>query len=168
MIAVTPADVHRITGLTGMSPEEFLTLIEPDDSVIRTYKDSPKIRFKDRNNFVLVLPERNDGCMFLNNNSCSIYRSRPSVCRPFPFEYSIEKRGKVVFDVNEEARSFCKGLGSGSRSFDFAELERSVLERESQRRAFVKRVKEWNTKGISGAGAKPTMSDLLKFLLLDN
>jgi Fe-S-cluster containining protein len=166
-IPVTSSDINRIVKFTGLSLTTFLTLMEPDDSVIQTYKDFPKIRLKDGDNFVLVLSQKNDDCMFLKDNRCSIYRARPLVCKPFPFEYSIEKRGEIEFSINMEARVFCKGLGKGSRSFDFTELRRSAVAIESQNDAFRRKAQEWNGKASNRKINSSRIRVLIEFLTTD-
>jgi len=141
--------------------------MEPDDSIIQTYRDFPKIRLKDGDNFVLMLSQQDDGCMFLKNNKCRIYEARPLVCRPFPFEYSIEKGGKVEFSVNEEARTFCKGLGKGSRNFDFTKLRRSALAMESQNDAFRRKIQKWNANASDRKINSSRIGALIEFLTTD-
>nr|MDO8097880.1 YkgJ family cysteine cluster protein [Candidatus Njordarchaeota archaeon] len=166
-IPVTSSDIHHIIKFTGLHPTGFLTLMEPDDSVIQTYRDFPKIRLKDGDNFVLTLSQQDKECIFLRNNKCRIYEARPLVCRPFPFEYSIEKGGKVEFSVNEEARTFCKGLGKGSRDFDFSELRRSTLAMESHNDAFRKKAQKWNAKASNRKIKSSRMGVLIEFLTTD-
>nr|MDO8135105.1 YkgJ family cysteine cluster protein [Candidatus Njordarchaeum guaymaensis] len=166
-IPVTSSDIDRIIRFTGLSPMRFLTLMEPDNSVIQTYKDFPKIRLKDGDNFVLVLSPKNYGCMFLKDNKCSIHEARPLVCKPFPFEYSIEKGGEVEFSINIEARTFCKGLGKGSSNFDFTDLGRSAVAMESQNDAFRRKAQEWNGKAFNRKINSSRMGVLIEFLTTD-
>jgi Fe-S-cluster containining protein len=105
--------------------------------------------------------------MFLENNRCSIHKAKPLVCRPFPFEYSIIQGGEVEFSINEEASSFCRGLGKGSRLFDFTESEKFALSMESQNEAFRKRVQQWNATAFSRKIKSSEKEDVINFLITD-
>jgi Fe-S-cluster containining protein len=166
-IPVTPADIHQIKKRTGLDPTAFLTLMEPDNSVIKTYEDYPKIRLEDGDNFVLVLSQQDDGCMFLMDNRCSIYQARPMVCVPFPFQYSLEKAGRIGFSVNEEANTFCRGLGKGTRDPNFTELRRSAIDIESQNKAFRGKVQKWNKKASNRDTNSSEIAVLIDFLTRD-
>jgi Fe-S-cluster containining protein len=166
-IPVTSSDVHRIASFTELNPRDFLTLMEPDNSVIETYKDFPKIRLKDGINFVLVLSQNYESCIFLKNNKCSIHNVKPLVCRPFPFEYSMARDGNVKFSVNQEARGFCKGLGEGSKRFNFTELEKSARLMESENDAFRKKGEQWNATVFSHKTKSSRKGEIIKFLITD-
>ncbi len=51
---------------------------------------------------MLVQPE----CEFLEENQCSIYEDRPTICRLFPV--MIGTKGSIVYDL-----SFCRSCGTG-------------------------------------------------------
>jgi hypothetical protein len=166
-IPVTPADIRQIIKFTGLNPRAFLALILPDDSVMKTYEDYPKIRLEDGDSFVLVLSEKGDSCMFLENNRCSIYEARPMVCRPFPFQYSAKKGGEIGFSVNEEAHTFCRGLGKGMSDFDFAKLKISATAIESQNKAFREKARKWNANAASRHINSSRIAALIDFLVTD-
>jgi Fe-S-cluster containining protein len=164
-ITVTPSDAYRIARFTGLKPIEFLTLVRPDERVASTYFDVPKIVLGDQNNNILSLREGHSACMFHKKNKCSIYGARPLVCRPFPFIYEIRGKKGVEFSVNDEAKSFCKGIGVESEDFDFTELTRTVREMETERETFRAKIQEWNAKVTKGQKSNPSIADLVRFLL---
>ena len=48
-------------------------------------------------------------CVFLENNCCAIYSSRPLICRFYPFELKISHNQKPRFLFTEE----CPGINKG-------------------------------------------------------
>jgi len=166
-VPVTESDIYRITNLTGKSPEAFSTIVRPDKSVADTYADIPKIKINDAEDNVLALMQDEESCIFLHDNKCNIYRARPLVCKPFPFYYSIENQRAVKFTVNDDAPGFCRGLGKGSKEFDFDGLRKSVILMEKESSVFRKKVKRWNDLVASERINTPNVKDLLEFLLSD-
>jgi Fe-S-cluster containining protein len=163
-IPVTLSDIQRISSFTCLNPRRFLELIIFDKSVASSYDGIPKIKLQGENNNILVLKEKDDRCMFLKDNRCSIHKVKPLRCRPFPFSYQ-NKRGKVAFTVNEEAIGFCKGLGRGSKEFDFADLSKAAITLDKEQDILRERVKNWNIGVVSGEHAKSKINSLLAFLL---
>jgi Fe-S-cluster containining protein len=52
---------------------------------------------------------RNGKCVFLNEDSCTIYSLRPLVCRFYPFELKSESRDAYLFSYTDE----CPGIDQG-------------------------------------------------------
>ena len=48
-------------------------------------------------------------CLFLEEDACTIYASRPLVCRYYPFELRTLGSGRLVFSSTKE----CPGMGRG-------------------------------------------------------
>jgi Fe-S-cluster containining protein len=55
--------------------------------------------------------KKNEGkCFFLKDNQCSIYSSRPLICRFYPFELKFDFKNRVyVFSFTYECPSIGKG-----------------------------------------------------------
>lgn len=53
-------------------------------------------------------PKREE-CMYLKNNSCSVYKARPTQCRTWPFWPEVMN----AKTWNKEVRQFCPGVGKG-------------------------------------------------------
>ncbi|MBI4907195.1 MAG: YkgJ family cysteine cluster protein [Acidobacteria bacterium] len=69
LVAVQPADIHRIATHLGITAEEVTRLYTVPDS------EDPG---------TTILRNSADGCVFLDHNLCMIYDSRPKACRDFP------------------------------------------------------------------------------------
>jgi len=54
---------------------------------------------------------RNRKCVFLEGNSCSIYETRPLICRFYPFQLKNPREKGYVFEYTDE----CPGIGKGSQ-----------------------------------------------------
>lgn len=164
-ITVTQYDARRIANFTGQDPAIFLTMVRPHESVADTYFDTPKIVSGGNDDNVLALRERHGACMFRKKNKCSIYTARLLVCRPFPFTYSLKHKSDADFTLDKESRSFCRGVGIGSEKFDFTQLKKTVRAMETERDRLKKRIQTWNKKVTSGRIDKPSLGNLVKFLL---
>ena len=85
-------------------------------------EDKPPYNYKMKKN-------AEDGkCIFLKENSCSIYSKRPLICRFYPFGLKTDhKQQKVFYFTNE-----CPGIGKGKtmRENDFHKLLREAIKRQ--------------------------------------
>ena len=54
---------------------------------------------------------KNGNCIFLNNKKCSVYKSRPTQCRTWPFW----KENLNAKKWNNEIIKFCPGIGKGDK-----------------------------------------------------
>ena len=52
---------------------------------------------------------KNGNCIFLDNKRCSVYKSRPTQCRTWPF-WANNMNSKTW---NKEVINFCPGIGKG-------------------------------------------------------
>jgi len=91
-VEITPIEALKIAGALDISPEEFLR------------------EYGHQENGSIELIDNEDGhCIFLLEDRCSIYDSRPSQCRNFPFwpeNLKSHYRWKQL-------RSFCPGIDQG-------------------------------------------------------
>jgi Fe-S-cluster containining protein len=68
-------------------------------------------RIKGHDPYVYEMRKTEEGkCPFLGENACGIYRSRPLICRYYPFRLRTLRSGKHVFSLTSE----CPGIGSGA------------------------------------------------------
>ena len=86
----------------------YVHLDDKEVHCIARYLQMPKREFVDRftcltrNRQGLSLTEKNDGlCVFLEENTCSIYPVRPHQCRTFPFKWQFS-----------DAKEVCPGVAS--------------------------------------------------------
>lgn len=49
-------------------------------------------------------------CMFLKDNTCTVYQMRPLICRFYPFELKSDSCNEYVFAFTEECPSIGKGV----------------------------------------------------------
>jgi len=87
--------------------------------------------------YVYQMRKTEDGkCLFLKDNSCSIYQIRPLICRFYPFQLKNLGRNRYAFTYTDE----CPGIGRGpqlKRDFferffgEFIELMRENTQAES-------------------------------------
>ena len=62
--------------------------------------------------YVYCIKKTNEGkCVFLKDNSCSIYETRPLICRFYPFQLKNIRTERYVFEYTTE----CPGIGKGTR-----------------------------------------------------
>lgn len=66
-------------------------------------------------------------CVFLNEDSCTVYALRPLVCRFYPFKLEPGERGGHLFSFTNE----CPGIGKGKwlTLGEFRELVREAKDR---------------------------------------
>jgi len=85
-------------------------------------------RIEGRTPYVYEMRKNQTGkCVFLKEDSCTIYALRPLVCRFYPFELKPGKRGGYLFSFTDE----CPGIGEGKllTSGEFRELMREAKDR---------------------------------------
>jgi Fe-S-cluster containining protein len=93
LLPLTDADVRRIAGRTGDDPTDFVVWI---DRFGIDMDDEPEAFVMLRQGRrVMVLRHDRRGCRYLGEQGCTIYSSRPTGCRVFPFDPSFDKQGKL-------------------------------------------------------------------------
>lgn len=83
----TPWDVIRIVREVGADPYEFLEFLQPDELTGVTKGDPTWLKVG-RERYMMALQRGKKGCHFLDKKTryCSIYESRPLLCRLYPFK----------------------------------------------------------------------------------
>jgi len=95
-IILTLKDVEGIANVSHKSPKEFC----------RVTHAAPKP-------FCRVMKKTSGSCPFLAGNSmCTIYDSRPLICRCYPFTVDYEGTNSIAFTTSSKE---CPGLGRGRR-----------------------------------------------------
>jgi Fe-S-cluster containining protein len=70
--------------------------------------------------YIYQIRKTEDGkCVFLKDNSCSIYKIRPLICRFYPFQLKNLRTNRYTFTYTDE----CPGIGNGPQ------LKREFFER---------------------------------------
>lgn len=90
----TPWDVRRIMRETGADPKDFLEFLPPDE-ISDVEEDDPTWLDVDGRKYIMALRRDGNGCHFLDRQTrfCSIYTSRPILCRLYPFAYEEPRNG---------------------------------------------------------------------------
>lgn len=91
----TPWDVNRIARETGEDPYQFLEFITPDE-ISEVSKNDPTWLKVNRKKYLMALKRGSKGCYFLDKKTrkCSIYESRPMLCRLYPFALQETRAGE--------------------------------------------------------------------------
>ena len=94
-ILLLNVDVERIAEATQKSIEEF----------------AKKTRGREPYVYEMVKTGEEGKCIFLENERCTIYPSRPLICRFYPFELRVARNGRREFLYTTE----CPGIGKGKK-----------------------------------------------------
>jgi len=117
----TPFDVIRIVRDTGRHPLNFLEFLTPEE-IDGVDDDDPTWLKVGAERYMMALRrDEETGCVFLDNNSklCTIYESRPLLCRLFPFKVEEDNAGNfegftlhddVCCPLNTDGRHNCNRL----------------------------------------------------------
>lgn len=82
IVVIYPQEVIKISNYLNISEKDFVLNYCKKD-----YVKIGKVKYD-----ILLLKSQNKQCIFLNNNLCDIYDSRPIQCKRAPFEYFAQKR----------------------------------------------------------------------------
>jgi len=101
-VVLTPFDVLRMRTKLGIRSDEFLTKY----TNLQTYKDSEIPLLK-----LAVSNEETGQCVFMCDEGCSVYDSRPAVCRNYPTGVATQdptagQSAQPYFIIEED---MCKG-----------------------------------------------------------
>lgn len=91
----TPWDVIRIVREERVHPREFLDFIQPDE-IRGVAKNDPTWLDVRGEKYMMALKRGPKGCFFLNKRTrkCTIYESRPILCRLYPFKLHESRDGE--------------------------------------------------------------------------
>lgn len=108
-VMVSPPEIEALTEATGMSRDEIV-LPYPE------WIQQDGFTFT----FGWVLQRGADGnCIFLENNRCRVYSSRPHICRTYPF--MLDEENLIISD--------CPGCISGDETADAGQITGDLLRR---------------------------------------
>ncbi len=92
-VYLTEEDIKRFTKTLGLKKKDILAQYTREKEGFTLLLDNPKSK----------------ACIFLKDRRCSVYESRPSQCRTWPFWPSVMKPRAWKKSVTE----FCPGIGKG-------------------------------------------------------
>lgn len=113
-VTLFPDEIRVIMAATGL---EWLDVAEPEE-------DGDTDGYGNSHAFEWALRKKPDGdCRFLEKGRCSIYESRPHICRTYPF----------YLDNNKVQGGECDGLGKGKMdNQDAGAMAKSLLDRHTK------------------------------------
>ena len=148
-VCVTSFDVKRISEATGLKPEEFLDLIPDYKERERT---EPAILIDGEYSILVLKRQIDDKCFFFSNDGCSIYKSRPMLCRTYPFRV----QSPASCSLKEMKSRDCIESWTPDNE-EKKQYVRDCKKYELQVEEYNKLVQKWNKKGGS-------FSEFLKFI----
>lgn len=89
-VCITPSDMMRICHATGLEPLEFVSAIPEPPERERT---EPAVLIDGKRSLIVLKWRKERACTFYSASGCSVYRSRPRLCRTYPF---VLKRGRLA------------------------------------------------------------------------
>ncbi|MBE6507682.1 MAG: YkgJ family cysteine cluster protein [Methanocorpusculum parvum] len=129
-VMVTPVEVDTLIEATGLS---FAEIAEPYPDWME-YPDGTKITFG------WVLRRGADGnCMFLQENRCTVYASRPHICRTYPF----------MLDGDELIVSECPAVGCSVCSDAEETADALLCRRDAEDMEFTQSEKQYQKHSIA-------------------
>jgi Fe-S-cluster containining protein len=94
MILLLKSEAEKISRRTLKKIDEFVEQIERQEP------------------YAYLMRKTFDGkCVFLKNNLCAIYETRPLICKFYPFKLDNLGNKRYAFTYTEE----CSGIGSGPK-----------------------------------------------------
>jgi len=90
----TPWDVIRIVEATLQNPRDFLEFLTPGE-ISEVEEDDPTWLECNGERYIMALRRDDDGCHFIDpgTRKCTVYPSRPILCRLYPFRLLEDKNG---------------------------------------------------------------------------
>jgi Fe-S-cluster containining protein len=143
-IPLTHTDVTRITTATGLSAAELVELV-PATEFRGGHEHLEWIWFgpRRRQRRVMCLKESDGHCMYLaDDNRCSAYEYRPTVCRIHPFVLGTCARGERIESVEVNNGCECAGSLDGENCLD--ELLELHVTSDDEDRSYKSLVASWN------------------------
>lgn len=122
LVMVSPEEIDGIREKTGHDPVFFT---EP-------YPESVSTGSGGSITFERCLRRNPDACLFLSGGSCTVYESRPWICRTFPFMLA---EGKLLV-------SACEGLGQEIDEDHASHLARELVARNDKEREEEEKVRQ--------------------------
>jgi Fe-S-cluster containining protein len=91
----TPWDIIRIIRETDAHPDKFLEFLTPEEIAGVDTSDPTWLKVGDER-YMMALRRGEKGCHFLNKRSkrCTIYESRPILCRLYPLQLQETRDGE--------------------------------------------------------------------------
>jgi len=178
VVTVTATDIARIANFLGLTEDELLSVLgfyqlgeeTPADQVDKMV--TKPIMTERGSAFVGLLKGEGGRCVYLNEeNECSIYPARPTVCRTFPFTFTAVKRIKggvdytIKIGITSKGREYCPGLNaSGAPLIKLVEWKKVGAEALQEMVNHADLAENWNQE-VQNNPAGGTARDFVAYVL---
>lgn len=145
----TAWDILRIVKATGEDPYAFLEFLTKEEVTGVGKDDATWLECGEERYLMALRRDSKKGCYFLNRkkHGCSIYESRPILCRLFPFKLQETKKGKFKgFGLHSDVDCprFKDGKVSTKPLYDL------YLEDDEHQDDYIELVEEFNERNYEG------------------
>ena len=96
----------------------------------------------DHGKVFLGLQKKEDNCIFLEDNSCQIYESRPLICQSFPYTFQV-RGDQIYWGYSTKAKEYCPAIKKEPKK-DQNKLEHLASEILKEFEEFEQLIKIWN------------------------
>lgn len=157
-VPVTDEDVRRLMDTTALPAEaivEFVarSRVQSQDETIVWIKFGPK-KADER---AMCIRDIYDRCLFLRNRRCSVYESRPFVCREHPFVVELDDSRAKIASIELNAAENCSYTLRGKLSKN--EIKKMYRLNLAQDERYAAKVRRWNRRENPGSER-----DFIRFL----
>ena len=177
IVNLTYTDILRIQSDKNLSLEELLSVVgyyiyenEPTEDQLQKMVVPPILT--QRGPAFLGLRKNSEGkCVYLSEtNQCTIYQSRPAICRSFPFHFHYtpvpkpEKRIDIEMTYATKAIKYCPGIGT---PFPLVNAQKWLHTGETTLKDLLKEIiliKQWN-EAVEAKKIVPSAENYLKSVL---
>ena len=137
-VAVTAADVARLSNATGRAPSDLVDWLAPD-AVDMTGEPSSFVELGEGRR-LMVLAQRDGACRLLTSDDrCSAYEARPLDCRAFPFDFAAPATHQRLQLLPLEGCDYAEDGQQDAAALQALDDQRWLALREYQAR-----VADWN------------------------
>lgn len=98
------------------------------------------IRTKD-SSIVMGLKSTADGCILLKDHMCTIYDSRPLICRKYPFDWAMAVYGRTIVCYSDDYKCNFREIVPEE---DYGEIFAIISRYYKDLTDYIARIREWN------------------------
>jgi len=139
-VILTANDVKRIIFNHKLNFDDFVVF--KDASTIKEDYRVNKCTIKTVDgDKVMGLKSTDDGCILLKDYLCTIYGSRPMLCRKYPFDWKYAVYGRTMACYSDDYKCDFKEIVPEK---DYGEIFAIISRYEQDLKDYSARVREWN------------------------
>lgn len=155
-VPLSHVDILKIMRNLKLAPFDFM------DLVLSTKDDIYGILIAEEYvNLFLKNKPTDNSCMFLKNNACSVYDSRPNTCKTWPFSRDEKNNLLIIDDYAQKVTfNYCDKV----KFKDFKTTKDHIQEGINEMSDFSVLIKKWNIL-VELMPEKQTLEDFIDYLL---